>query len=151
MVYCTFLVANLVLLCVFLVDVMIFKEVLALPNAFFHIWTNVEQEMYWQTADQNTKIVVFSELTGILATFINFFALQYLLYGHLYSRKVILPIRRAWKISVPLGGLLLYLPIYFYIKYDVTYFLLYMALIPAVILSMVTLILGLIGAKNLRK
>lgn len=102
-----------------------------------------------QSSEKLNQIDTITFAVGLAVSFVNLNGINVLLYGRLYGH-VILPVPKAWKILIPLIGLALHAPFFYYI-YQADYFHLYMQLAPAGYFSFVLLVLGAIGLKNLRK
>lgn len=145
-----FLLCNILLLVVFLIEFLCYQDMLTLPDPFFRQWTDWEWEMFTQSSKGDNGIIMLSEIVGFTVSVINLIGIHILLFGRIYGH-VILPIRKVWKIVIPLIGLLLYLPCFYYIKYLADYCHLYMELVPALFLSFILLALGIVGLVSLQK
>ena len=145
-----FLIVNLLLLFVFFVLIICFYDVPAFPVAAFRKLTKIDFTLYMQSGDLYDAITRITHIVGLAVSMIDFTGIQILLYARLYGCRG-LPIPTVLKVVVPVAGVLLYSPIYYYIKYRADYFHLYMLLVPVVFLALILLALWLIGITNLRK
>lgn len=140
-----FLLCNTILILTFLIDLIFFYDVPFLPDSFFRRITDLDWSLFLQPDTEREKIIIpGSFAVTLVVSFINLFAFHNLIY---YQHKTMV-IRKGWKIAIPLIFLLLYLPFYFYCKYQAMYFRLYMMMLPAVFFSLTILVLGFVGIKG---
>lgn len=105
--------------------------------------------MFLQSGEDSI-ITMISEIVRVSVCVINLIGIHLLLYGCLYG-VIVLPICNVWKVVIPLVGLSLYIPFFYYITYMADYFHLYMPLVPSEFLSLILLALRIVGLKILKK
>ena len=134
---------------IFLIEVFAFHDCIIAPNHFFRITTL--SEWHWLLQQEPTPygmgIILISDLLQdifIVVFIVGIFQL-------FYVKQKILPIRTLWKIVIPVAGLIMYLPCFYYFKYQAEHYRLYITIIPGEILSLIFLCLILIGLAGKRK
>lgn len=146
-----FLICNLLLLFVFLIDFFWYHDAFTLPDSFFHKLTDMDWVLMRSKSNvEFNRIDIITFAVGFTVSIMNGIGIHILLFGWVYGH-VVLPIPLTWKIMIPLIGLVLYAPIFYSIKYQADYYHLYMQLAPTGYFSFVLLALGATGLKNLRK
>ena len=144
---CCFLLSAAIL-AVFLVELIFFYDFVLAGDPLSRYLT--EEEWNWLIARPSKS---YEPIVLGISTLVSYFfwLLSIVCIGKLLSAKEApLRIRRSLKIGVPLLGILLYTPVYYYVKYKAVHYRLYMTYLPLVFFSIILLTLTCIALKNAR-
>ena len=138
-----YIISNILFQVLFLSLYFIFSDMYLYGTTYFRFMTREEADwlikynaaggyniVYYAIIDLLRRMIIFIDLIGL-----------YFLYS---KKRNLIPIPKLWKIIIPAVGILIYIPCFYYIKYDAPHYTMYLALFPVEIFSLVSL--GLIIA-----